>query len=59
MIAFTNRSKDIIDLFTETCDLLNIHYKLKNPSGKRECYDVFIRTRAAVSKVLENIQEKS
>ncbi len=54
---FSNRSKDIIDLFTTACDLAGIHdYRVCGQATGR--WDVRINRRASVALMLEHVGRK-
>lgn len=56
--AFTNTSRDIIQLFCETCDALNLHWTKKTPKTK-DCISIFISKRADVERLDRLVGAKS
>jgi len=53
---FSNRSEDIVDLFTKACDLVGIEYRR---TRNRRLHDVRINRRASVARVLEQVGLKA
>jgi hypothetical protein len=53
---FTNKSKDIVDLFTSTCDAVGVRYRLTQFRG---CWKVRINRRTSVQRMLERVGVKS
>jgi hypothetical protein len=53
---FTNKSKDIVDLFTSTCDAVGVRYRLTQFRG---CWKVRINRRTSVQGMLERVGVKS
>jgi hypothetical protein len=55
--AFSNMSRDIVDIFVRTCDLLGIDYRLTCRSDTR-CWHVRINRRPSVSVMRDEVGMK-
>jgi hypothetical protein len=53
---FTNMSRGIVDLFTSTCELVGVRYRL---TRFRRCWKVRINRRASVAVMLEQVGTKA
>jgi LAGLIDADG DNA endonuclease family protein/Homeodomain-like domain-containing protein len=51
---FANKSRDIIDVFVRTCELIGVEYRLTR-RAKRELWSVRINRRSSVARMLEHV----
>jgi hypothetical protein len=57
---FTNMSKDILRMFGETCDRLNLHWtmKVRGFRGEKQATDIFISRREDVAFLDQHVGPK-
>jgi Homeodomain-like domain len=53
--GFTNRSREIIDLFTDACDLVNVSYRVT----KNRAWQVRINRRESVARMVKHVGIKA
>ena len=56
---FSNKSREIVELFAAACDLLGVEYRLTGANSRRGLWDVRINRRASVALMLDHVGMKS